>query len=121
MPRRSSRGSPPAEARVPAPFSVAVDNQPQRVLVVVRVRHLLVTPARPVVLTDVSIWMVLAHPIDPTMDLALGRPALAVGAGAPISMIILMGMVMTTTSTRKRSLALSRPLISVCSSNLARF
>ena len=62
----------------------------------------------------------LSLPIDLTMDLALGRPALAVVVGAPTSLIVLMRMVPTMTSTRRHFSTLSWPPISLCSSNLAR-
>ena len=42
------------------------------------------------VLAIILHWVLLPHPIDLMMDLALGRPALAVVAGAPTSMTRLM-------------------------------
>ena len=91
--------------------------QPQRILIVVDVRHLLVIPVPPVVLADVSLWMRPPHPIDLMMDLTLGRPAMAVVAGALASLIILMRMVPTMTSTRRHFSTLSRPPVSLCLSN----
>ena len=80
----------------------------RRILIVADVCHLLV-PVRPVVvvLTDVSRWVLLAHPIDLVMDLALGRPALAVVADPQTSMTSLMRMVLTMTSARRHFFGLA--------------
>ena len=69
-------------------------------------------------LIKVSIWVLLALLIDLMMDLALGRPALAVVAGAPTSRASLVRKTLTTISTRMRFWTLSRPLINLCSRSL---
>ena len=118
-PRRSTRGS-PSSNRIAELFSGAMDNtgpaNPNRL----DDRHLLVRPVRPLLLADVSRLVMLTHPIDLMMDLALGRPAMAVVAGATTSLTSLMRIVPTMTSTRRHFSTLSRPPISLCSSNLAR-
>lgn len=73
------------------------------------------------VLADGSLWVRPPRLIHLMMNLALGRPALSVVAGALASLIFPMRTIPMTNSTRRHFSALSGPPISLCSSSLARF
>ena len=81
--------------------------------------HLPVMPEPPV-LTDGSLYVRLPRLLHLMMNLALGRPTLAVVAGALASLIILMRMTLMTNSTRRHFSTLSRPPVSLFFNRWAR-
>ena len=68
-----------------------------------------VRPAPPPDLVDAWIWLRMVRPIDLMMDLALGRPALAVVTSAPTSKANLLRTAPTTITTRMSFSIPSRP------------